>query len=275
MSEASGEEELTYRGGGGDTTAVLYRPADTSVPVPFVIDVHAGAWNSGDRYSGQRYDRKLMAAGIAVLAIDFRCGPDHQHPSAVVDIRASVRFARENLSALGIETSCFGLVGSSSGGHLALLAGLQPDLPEHGGTREASAAVDFVIGLWPVSNPLARYQYVMSRQSDDVAYFQPVRLAQSHRAYYRDQTQMQQASIQRILAEDEYQYLPPVLVVQPERDQNVPVFMSQTLVGAYQMAGGDVTYRLFPGMHHGFGQADIPEADDCADAMVSFIQRFG
>jgi dipeptidyl aminopeptidase/acylaminoacyl peptidase len=69
--------------------------------------------------------------------------------------------------------------------------------------------------------------------------------------------------------------LPPVLVVQPERDQNVPVFMSQTLVGAYQMAGGDVTYRLFPGMHHGFGQADIPEADDCADAMVSFIQRFG
>ena len=70
--------------------ALVYRPAvDHSAPLPLVIDIHGGAWASGHRKSGRHYDRLLAEAGICVVAIDFRHGPDFktfslQHPKIVL-----------------------------------------------------------------------------------------------------------------------------------------------------------------------------------------------
>lgn len=255
---------------GVELAALVYRPTgarDMSVPV--VIDVHGGAWSSGHRKSGRHYDRALAAAGVCVVAIDFRQGPEHRHPASVVDILAAIQWCRQT-SDLGVRASRLGLVGSSSGGHLALSAALDPQ----GIDPEASRAIDFVIALWPVSNPLARYQYVTARLHEDPATFvrfAPDRLKAGHEAYFVDRQQMHDAAIQNILTRNDDLRLPPLFIVQPELDQNVPVMMSQTLAGAWELAGGDVTYRLYRGVAHGFAHAEGPQTDACIADMIRFI----
>ena len=246
-----------------------------------MVDIHGGAWSAGHRKNGRHYCRRLAENGIAVLAIDFRHAPAHQHPTANMDIRAAIQFARDTLE---VNVSSLGLIGSSSGGHLALLSGLKPDVAAHMGTlvssnesfagSTTSAVVDFVIALWPVSNPLARFHYATARARefpDTLGDFQPLRLIEGHRAYFETEQAMQDASIQRILAESDHNSLPGVFIVQPELDQNVPVFMSQTLHGAFIESGANVTYKLYEGVEHGFAQAEGPKTDECIDDMVAFI----
>ncbi len=278
------ESEVIYaRAGDVELKAVLYQPGPHTTggkSSPMLIDVHGGAWSSGHRKSGRYYDRQLAAAGITILAIDFRQGPDYQHPAASCDICAAVRFARNTY-----EFTSIGLIGSSSGGHLALLSALKPDIPDHCTTDIAdkgsfrrlpgSAKVDFVVALWPVSNPIARYQYVLGWEQEDPTTwgprFQPDRLAEGHRAYYSSTDDMSDASIQRILNANEHQYLPPVFIVQPALDQNVPVFMSETLRGAIIAAGGTVRYKVYPDVAHGFAQAEGPQTAQCIADILEFI----
>ena len=102
--------------------------------------------------------------------IRFRDGRNGKHPCALQDITAGVRFVRANAGALGVDGKRIGMVGSSSGGHLALLAATQPDIDAHRGTSilvdgaetpaaDVSARVCCVASLWPVSNPLFRLRY--------------------------------------------------------------------------------------------------------------------
>lgn len=243
--------------------ALVYRP-DTDMPVPLVIDIHGGAWSSGHRKSGRHYDRALAAAGICVAAIDFRQGPEFKHPASVDDINAAIDWC-QSAAGPGVYTTSLGLVGSSSGGHLALATALD------------NAAVDFVVALWPVSDPLARYQYATARLNEEAGEFvnfAPDRLKAGHEAYFTNTGQMQEAAIQRRLTQGDYKHLPPLFIVQPELDQNVPVMMSQTLAGGWALADGDVTYKLYPGVAHGFAHAEGPQTDKCIKDMLEFIKRF-
>jgi acetyl esterase/lipase len=260
------ETELTCR---GDLEALLYRPkvADSQA-VPLFVDVHGGAWSFGHRKRGRHYCRALAAKGIASLAIEFRQGPDHKHPAAAEDIIQALQVA----NSLEIDIESLGIVGHSSGGHLALLAALCP----HQFTNEQPVpSPDFVIALWPVSNPIARYQYVRSRSDEDPGTwakgFDPHLLAEGHRGYFPDEQSMHDAAIQRILMANEHSHLPRTFIVQPELDENVPVFMSQTLHGALLAAGCDVSYKVYPGVGHSFAQADGPQTQACIDDMARFI----
>jgi len=250
--------------------ALVYRPqVEDGASLPLLIDIHGGAWSSGHRKSGRRYDRALAAAGICVVAIDFRQGPDFKHPAAIVDIQAAIRWCKTT-QELKIVPASLGLVGSSSGGHLALYAALDPRPIEAG-----SDGVDYVIALWPVSNPIARYQYATARLQEDpqsLGRFTPDRLVAGHDAYFTGQTQMSDAAIQNILLSGRFARLPPIFIVQPELDENVPVMMSQTLRGAWELAGGTATYKLYPGVAHGFAHADGVQTDQCIEDMIRFVR---
>ena len=249
--------------------ALVYRPdVEAGARIPLIVDIHGGAWTFGHRKSGRYYDRQLAAAGICVVAIDFRQGPDWQHPASVMDILTAVDWAAN--TDLGIEPASVGLVGSSSGGHLALYAALDSDGFDH----VAAAAIDHVIALWPVSNPLARYQYVTARHHEDPStfvQFAPDKLKFGHDAYFTDLQQMHDAAIQNILLQGRFGHLPPVFIVQPELDQNVPIMMSQTLAGAWELAGGNVSYKCYPGVAHGFAHADGTQTEACITDMIDWI----
>lgn len=273
MSPLIHAETLTYgRADGLDLLAEHYRaaqPADRSGKV--VVMVHGGAWTSNDRRGPDVLCRNLASSGFTVFSLDFRDGRNGKHPCAVQDITAAVRYVRARAAAFGIDADRIGLVGSSSGGHLVLLAAIQPDIDAHRGTpicadvdaRSVSARVYCVVALWPVSDPLFRYRYAQRVGREE--------LVAAHRRYYRDEAHMASASVQRTLRAGEARALPPLLVVQPGEDANVPREMTLELVREYQDAGGAVTYRFYPGLPHAFAYQDSPETTRLAAEMRAFL----
>lgn len=250
---------------GLELRARIYRPKVAGV-LPAIIDVHGGAWNTGDRNSGQVYDRGLASTGLFVFAIDFRQGPKFQHPAANRDIAAAVRYLRARADSLQIDAASLGLVGSSSGGHLAMLAGLTPNSGEfREGASTDDASVRYVIALWPVSDPAYRYDYAKRVGRAE--------LLRSHEAYFGTRDVMQRASVPRLVRAGEQTHVPPLLVVQPGRDANIPIEMTFDLMKSYQDAGGRLEYLFYPQQPHAFGHRASADTDHLIVAMTEFVGR--
>ena len=262
---------------GVELRAHSYRPVVEGI-LPAVVEVHGGAWNQFDRMAGDLYNKALASSGVYIMAVDFRQGPQFQHPKASRDVAAAVRYLRLHSKRLQIDPGSIGLIGSSSGGHLALLAGLQPNDKAHlgtpllqaDGTVAAADAIDasvkYIIALWPVSDPAFRFSYAREVGRDD--------LIKAHNAYFGNETAMRDASIPRLLrAGESTKPVPPVQIVQPGEDRNIPRAMTFDFVAAYQDAGGSVDYHFYPGQPHAFAHRPSDATDDCIRAMHDFIQR--
>lgn len=275
------------RPGGVELLARIYRPRGTPQrPLGAAVYVHGGAWNRLDRTADAIMCRALAASGLVVVALDFRQAPDHRYPAAGADVAAGVRYARAHARRLGVDPAHIGLLGSSSGAHLALLHAVQPGAPEHAGTPivrpdgsvdatagDASAA--FVVALYPVADPLARYRYALSRQDEDPPPpgFDPTRLVASHQAFFGGEEAMAAASVTRILAAGQATALPPAWVAQPDQDDNVPAAITEAFVEAYRRAGGHIERAHFAGARHSFVQQESPDTEKCIALVRDFIGR--
>jgi acetyl esterase/lipase len=249
----------------GELLARVYEPpADAGSARAVVVDVHGGAWASQDRTLGVRYCRAAAAAGFVVAAIDFRDGRVARHPAAADDVRASVDWARSQAAGWGVDADRVALVGSSSGGHLALQAAL------------AGAPVGFVGAFWPPVDPLARYRYARSRVGQPVPEgqrFDAPNLVRSTEAYFGDEETMAEASIAAIVRSGRAQHLPAVWLVQAGEDLNVPATMIDDLVDAYRGAGGELELTVYPGEVHGFGHGRHEAARRFQDDLVARLQE--
>jgi acetyl esterase/lipase len=100
----------------------LYRSAEAPRPLPLVVVIHGGSWNSGDSTQLGWLNGYLAARGIAVAAINYRLVPRHIFPAQRDDVLAALGWLKENASRLELDPSRIALLGRSAGGQLALLA---------------------------------------------------------------------------------------------------------------------------------------------------------
>lgn len=275
------------RPGGRELLARVYRPrGEPAEPLGALLDVHGGAWSRNDRTAGVHHNRGLAACGMVVVAVDFRQGPDHQHPAASADVAAGMRYLRAHALGLGVDPARIGIVGSSSGGQLALLLATTPGTPTHAGTpfirpdgsldaSPGDESVAFVIALYPVADPLARYRYVLGREHEPPppSGFDAKRLIAAHLGFFKDEAQMEEASVTHVLSTGGARALPSAWVARPELDDNVPAAITEAFVNAYQKAGGRIEVVPFPGARHGFVQQAGPDTDKCIALMRDFIAR--
>lgn len=277
-------EDFEYaRPDGEPLLARLYRPAGRG-PFAALVDLHGGAWSLYDRTVDAYFDTALAACGIVVAALDFRQAPAHRYPAPVADAIAGVRYVKRHADVLDLRADAVGLIGGSSGGHLALLAALRPNAPEWAttpyvgqGDEPIDARVAFALALWPIADPLARYRYLLDRIANPRpardAMFHPDRLRAGHEAFFADEAAMARASVPRLVADGEAEHLPPLWVAHPELDENVTVEMSQALVAAYRAAGGSAELAIFPDVGHAFANIPGANADVGIAAMRDFIGR--
>lgn len=247
----------------------LYQPED-SIGQGIVM-VHGGAWTANDRITPSVMSLLLANRGLTVFSLDFRCGPTFQHPSASADIAAGIRYFRIHASEFGIDPQKIGLIGSSSGGHLVLFTALQPNVPMHQSTSVldcddefVDASVLYVIALWPVSNPLARFEYALEVGRHE--------LVRAHQGYFGSRETMHQASVQRVIRSRQYTNLPPTFIVQPGEDANVPEYMTNDLLAAFRNVGHEVDYLHMPGLPHAFAYEASADTDRCEAAVWDFIR---
>lgn len=266
-------EDVVYaRPDGFELLARVYRPVGAPAgDRPALVDVHGGAWRYFDRKVDAYYDRALAACGMVVVALDFRQAPDHHWPSAAEDVAAGVRWVKRNAAEFGASDGDVGLIGGSSGGHLALVVALRPGPPEGG----VDASVAYALGLWPIAAPDWRYRYVLDRianpRPSSEPLFDPDRLRRAQEEFYGDEATMKAASALQIVEDREFERLPPIWIAHAERDENVTVEMTERFVDAYRAADGQVEMVLFPGVGHGFANIGGDDADHCIEHMVGFI----
>ena len=258
------------RRGERELPATVYQPLGAG-PFPSVISVHGGAWTSGDRFGTADLDEALCAAGVVVLAVDFRMPPEAAYPAAAVDVHAAIRWLKRNAAELRTMPASVGVVGSSSGAQTALLCALRPGDPVLGADADDAfdASVAFAVACWPIVDPPARYRMA---QAGGLA-----KLVAAHEAYFGDEATMLAASPQRIVAAGEATALPPLLIVQGTADANVTPDMAQNFANAYREAGGYVDLRLFPGQPHTFVKqgGDAAAGSEAKRLVTEFVVAHG
>jgi acetyl esterase len=263
--------EFEYLSIGGEALlATLYLP-EGSGPFVGLVEVHGGAWANGDRLNNAFLDRSLAERGIAVLAIDFRLPPAVRYPDPIADINFALRWMKVNGPRWGIAPERVGVLGTSSGGHQALLATLRPFDARYLAHRaprargdDVDAGVSFTVLCWSVTDPVARLAMARERGIE--------RLVEAHALYWPDEAAMDEGSPQAILERKEEVRLSPTLVIQGTRDENLTPDMADRFVSAYRAAGGEITLEKFEGQPHMFINAD--PAGVAAEKAISLIAEF-
>jgi len=107
----------------------IYLPESGSGPFPVIIQIHGGAFKSGDKASGELTPAlQGIENGYAVVALNYRLSGEAKSPAQINDIKAAIRFLRANAAKYKLDPERFALWGGSAGGSLAALAGTSGDV---------------------------------------------------------------------------------------------------------------------------------------------------
>jgi acetyl esterase/lipase len=255
--------------------ATVYQPEGPG-PFPAILDVHGGAWVREDKRRDEHVlmDEALAAMGMVVVAIDFRQSDQYHYPDSVADVNFAIRWIRANASKFNASPRIVGVFGSSSGGHLVLLNVMRPSDPRYAALPLSgiSASPDYIILVYPISDPLARRAYAL-----EVGNNGPVKNTD---IYFAPPGSLQDGNPQLILDRHESVNLPPVLVLQGSadasgvvKDTNMSPVIQQRFAASYQAAGGRIQLELMPGAPHDFVNMAGPNLDRALGLMKTFLEK--
>lgn len=231
----------------------LYRP-DGPGPFPVVLDIHGGAWCTGDLNDCAKRDEALARTGFAAAAIDFRQAEDG-YPTSLADINYAIRWLKARAGDLRLDAGRVAAFGQSSGGHLAMLAAMRPDdasyaaIPLPDGLAAQDARVRCVAMNWPVINPLSRYRHALGARASAGSHDWVGDLPERHDRYWKTEAAMAEGNPVIALESGEAVETPPAVWIQP-RDDIVHDYLDPESGGdlneperfavAYRKAGGDI-----------------------------------
>lgn len=272
-------EDVEYlRHGERPLLARLFKPRGRG-PFPLIVEVHGGAWCRGTRLNNQVVHEKLAQSGVVVAAVDFRMPPDVGYPDTIADVNYAVRWFKSRALELRSEPHRVGLLGTSSGGHIAMLVAMKPHDRRYAalqitGTPAVDSTVGCVVLGWPVIDPLGRYHHALKlKEGGDPALADHV--AGDHLKFWGTETAMAEGSTTIALERGDEVRTPPVLYLQGTEDYNHPRANLDRFVAAYRKAGGKVELHLYEGEKQLFiaQRPDSPASLDALEKIAEFVHR--
>lgn len=273
-------EDVEYlRHGDKPLLARVYRPRGDG-PFPLAVEIHGGAWCRGDRLHDVVIHEAVAKSGVVVAALDFRMPPDAPYPASFADINYAIRWFKANAARFNCCPDKVSIMGSSSGGHQAMLAAMRPHDARYTALPLAGAGIDAsvccAVIYWPVIDPLGRYEYVKALKAAGPPYPPIVdRVLPDHDRYWQTEAAMAEGSPVRALERGEKTALPPVLYLQGTIDVAHPRPNLDRFVAAYRKAGGRLELHMYEGEGEGFAlhNPDSPATADAIDKIVQFLHR--
>ncbi|TXT43154.1 MAG: alpha/beta hydrolase [Spirochaetes bacterium] len=101
----------------------IFLPEDRTGNVPFVLMIHGGGWQAGDKENFHTLCETFRSWGYGAVTINYRFAPGARIPDMIEDIRHALASLKENAGRYGLQAEKTGSVGGSAGAHLALLYG--------------------------------------------------------------------------------------------------------------------------------------------------------
>ena len=240
---------------GRQLMARVYKPAGKG-PFPTLLDLHGGAWYRKDRTANEPMDRAVAASGMLVAAIDLTLAGEAPYPASVDDARHGVRWLKDTAREWHGDASKLGVLGSSSGGHVAQLIAMQPRPGEE---------LAYVATRSPISDPHARWQQAEKTKREH--------LIEASKTYFRPWETILAGNPQKILERREARAVPPMLIMQGGLDENVLPAIQEKFAAAYRAAGGECELVVFDGCEHEWIAKPGAQTERAYDVLKAFIAR--
>jgi acetyl esterase/lipase len=263
------ETEFRRTSGGRTLMARVYQPQGTG-PFPVLLDLHGGAWNRKDRLANEPMDRAVAASGVLVVAIDMTLAQQAPYPASVQDASYGVRWLKTKAASWNGDATSLGVLGSSSGGHIAELIAMRPGDARYNaiplpGAPGVDASVAYVATRSPISDPYARYQQALKMKRES--------LIKASQEYFAPWNTIYEGNPQEMLERREPVTLRPLLIMQGALDDNVLPAVQQKFAATYRAAGGDCDIHVFEGCEHEWIAKPGPQTDRAHEMVKAFIAR--
>jgi acetyl esterase/lipase len=263
------ETEYRRNAKGRSLIARIYQPKGSG-PFPVLLDLHGGAWNNKDRFANEAMDRAVAASGVLVVAIDMTLAPEAPYPAAVQDANYGVRWLKWKAPGWNGDPATLGILGSSTGGHIAELIGMKPrdprwsaiPLPE---APKLDASVAYVATRSPISDPYARFQQAEKMKRSH--------MVENTKNWFKPWETIYEANPQQILDRREKVSLPPLLIMQGALDDNVLPSLQEKFAASYRASGGECQLEVFEGCEHLWVDKPGPATERAHEMVKAFIAR--
>jgi acetyl esterase/lipase len=235
-----------------------------------VLDLHGGAWSGKDRYANEPMSRAVAESGVVVAAIDMTLAAESPYPASVQDAHYAVRWLKWQAANFNGNPATLGMIGSSTGGHIAELVMMRPRDARYGAISlpqapSLDASVLWVAARSPISDPWARYQQAQKMKREN--------LIKASHAWFVPWETIHEANPQEMLERKEALTLRPMLIMQGELDDNVLPAVQEKFAATYRAAGGDCRYELFAKCEHEWTGRPGPMTDRAHEMVRQFIAR--
>lgn len=265
---------------GAALKARLYRPRGQG-PFPAMVDSHGGAWIQGTLVNNDPINRRVAAGGVVVLAADYRLPPQGTYPASVADMNYAVRWLKKNAEQCATRPELVGLMGTSSGGHLAVLAAMKPFDPRYSavpldGGEAFDGRAACVVAMWPVICPFTRYRENLERQArGDAAYAGRAGSGLDQMKYWLSEDAMAEGSPMLALERGDRVELPDTLYIQALCDSLHPRHCMDRFCAGYGKAGGRIETVLVEGEPYDLVRTapDSAEGRRAIQRAVAFIHE--
>lgn len=267
---------INYVGDGqGYHNLDIYLPKTTQSKYPVVMYVYGSAWysNSGKGADMTTVGAALLDAGFAVVTPNHRSSSDAKFPAQIHDIKAVIRFIRGNSSTYKFDTSFIATSGSSSGGHLASLAGTTNGVKQY---TVGSVTMD-------IEGSLGNFKNFRSNVNAVVDFFGPVDFMRMENCNtYKGADSPEAAIIGGAPAQNQDRtkllspitYVdptdPPILIFHGGQDNVVPSCQSQFFYDKYQQVGVESEYVFVSNGQHG---PNVNNTQQNLQKMVQFLLK--
>jgi acetyl esterase/lipase len=271
MANVSTENVCYLKHGSREIMARVFKPEGAG-PFPCYVDLHGGAWNNGDLDDRTSLGEYMASHGYVMLTLNFRHAAD-AYPTTLQDINYGVRWAKAHAKELKIDPSKLAIGGASSGGHLAMLEAMRPHDQRYAaipGPAGVDASVKAVVMLWPVINPISRYNNAIRRSAEPNPPAFANGMKEKHDTYWKSEANMREGNPMLILERGEKVEMPPAIWIQGRPDEvhdyhdpegGFPGNEPERFVSNYRKAGGDIEITYFDNAKRNTETSHAPVVD--------------
>lgn len=241
------DRDITYAEVNGEPLRLdLFRPEDAAQHAPLLIWVHGGGWEAGSKSPMPL--TALVERGYAVASLDFHPASKAPFPGQVHEIKAAIRFLRASAERYGYDARRVGILGASSGGHLAVAVGtsnghreLEGALGDH---RDQSSAVQAIVSYFGASNLTT----ILAQSTPFGLGIREPALQRLLGASPKEAEALAKLASPVFQLDDDD---PPLLMLHGDQDPQMPINQSHELEGAYERQGLAAELIVVHGAAHG------------------------